>query len=79
VARKSRTAAKSHAFKLRVDILLTMDAFRPRRFKVVAGVKKTRRCVMMLYFDFFIEFLYLRGTESRTGTGIEPPVNKTPV
>jgi hypothetical protein len=33
---------------------------------------------MTLYFDFFIEFLYLRGTESRTDTTIEPPVNKPP-
>jgi hypothetical protein len=29
----------------------------------------------MLYFDLFIEFPYLRGTESRLGIAIELPVN----
>ena len=36
----------------------------------------TRRRVMMLYFDFVIEFLYPKGTEFRTGTAIDPPGNK---
>ena len=39
----------------------------------------TRRRVMMLYFDFVIEFLYPKGTESRIGSAIRPPDNKVAV
>jgi hypothetical protein len=56
-----------------------MDAFRRRPFPGRRRRKQTRHSVMMLYFDFFIEFHYLRGTESPTGTAIEPPVNKPAV
>jgi hypothetical protein len=50
----------------------------PRRYPYTpcSKSKQTRRRVMMLYFDFFIEFLYLRGTDSRIGTATELPVNK---
>ena len=60
-------------------ILITLTRHPSSRMRTQLNATATRndtlRRVMMLYFDFVIEFHYPKGTESRIGSAIQPPVN----
>ena len=60
-------------------ILITLtrhpSSRKPTELNATATRNDTLRRVMMLYFDFVIEFHYPKGTESRIGSAIQPPVN----
>jgi hypothetical protein len=60
-----------------VEHLRRVGLFLPApTFPKPLGRKRIRHAVESLYFDFFIELLYIRGKESRTAAVVEPLVNR---